>query len=101
MLDTLEYYRPRKYAELIAEGRAVLDKYPDFGYVSYLWPKDDMTLDEIDKARDELESISWLIHEDLYNAMQDISPAGCSYGSHFGDGALMGFWPDEDSDLWE
>lgn len=90
MLDTLETYRPVKYREMIAQGRGYLAKYGDFGYLSY-----------IQGESDELDSMSWLIYETLPRAMDDITPNDCYYGSHPGDGALIGFWPDEDSPLWE
>jgi hypothetical protein len=94
MLDVLEQYRPRKYAELIQIGRGYQNRYgSNFGYISYLSDNGKWTQD--------LEDLSWFINEDLWDAMQDISPAGCSYSSHVGDGALFGFWPDEDLNLWE
>jgi hypothetical protein len=99
MLDTLKQYRPKKYADLIAEGEAVLEKFGDFGYIGYLQAGENL---EVDMATpDEMDNIEWLINEDLYDAMNDIAPAGTSYGSHPGDGALFGYWPDEDSDMWE
>lgn len=104
MLDTLEYYRPRKYKQLIAEGREVLDKFGDFGYLSYLLidtPNDDTTEAELNEREQEIDSISWLLYESLWDAMDDIAPKDCSFCSHFGDGALLGFWPYEDSKLWE
>ena len=93
MIETLELYRPVKYKDLISEGNEVLEKFGDFGYVSYLYRSGE--------ASTGFDDILWLINEDLYDAMQDISPAGCCYGSHPGDGALFGFWPFEDSELWE
>ena len=93
MTSTLEYYRPKKYMKLIKESNLILKQYGDFGYISYIQDGDIWTA--------EMDYISWLINEDLFDAMQDIAPAGCHFGSHPGDGALIGFWPFEDSSLWE
>lgn len=99
MLDTLEYYRPKKYANLIKKGNAIITKYGDFGYIGHLPYV--ASSDEGIPSSDELDDIDWFIHEDLWDAVQSIAPAGTSFCSHPGDGALFGFWPDEDSDLWE
>ena len=87
-IAALELYRPIKYKNLIAEGRSILEKHGDFGYIGYL--------DE-----DLQDHLSWVIHEDFSSALDDIAPAGCYFGSHPGDGALIGFWPFEESPLWE
>lgn len=99
MLGVLEYYRPRKYADVIKQGRAAQEKFGnDFGYIGYLLSEGHADTKATEEQADELQ---WLICETLYDCMNEIAPAGCSYGSHPGDGALFGFWPDEDSDLWE
>ena len=91
LLRVLECYRPVKYKDLIAKGREILDSYPDFGYASYLY-------DEVDEST--VDKLNWLINEELFYAMQDVAPSGCYYGSHPGDGALLGFWPPDESPLW-
>jgi len=95
MLSVLERYRPIKYKDLIAKGRDILDSYPDFGYISYCY-------DEVDELIYPLliDELDWLINEDLFNAMQDVAPSGCYYGSNPGDASLLGFWPPDESPLW-
>ena len=40
----------------------------------------------------EGDILSWLWHEDIFERLNSIAPAGCYFGSHMGDGALIGFW---------
>lgn len=33
--------------------------------------------------------------DDLVDRLNDVAPAGCYFGAHWGDGADFGFWPAE------
>ena len=44
----------------------------------------------------QCEDISWLLNEDIWNAMQDIAPPGYYFGAHPGDGCDYGFWQIDD-----
>ena len=48
----------------------------------------------------DAEALSRLV-ESLFNILDSIAPDGTYFGAHPGDGSDFGFWPYEDSDLWE
>jgi hypothetical protein len=45
------------------------------------------------QANDEL---SWIVNEDLFDALNEAAPAGYYFSSQEGDGACFGFWKDGD-----
>lgn len=46
----------------------------------------------IAEASKEDEHASWFLHEDLFPAMDDLSPEGHYFGAHPGDGSDFGYW---------
>jgi len=44
----------------------------------------------------QLQEISALCNETLFDLLQELSPVGFSFSSHTGDGALFGFWLSEE-----
>jgi hypothetical protein len=42
------------------------------------------------------EDLSYLVNEDLFNALYEYTPAYCYFGSHMGDGSDYGVWIDHD-----
>ncbi len=40
----------------------------------------------------ESDEATHLLHEDIFDAMDKLSPRGYYFGSHPGDGALIGYW---------
>ena len=48
---------------------------------------------------DEWEEESAYLNEGLFDALNDIAPAGTCFGSHPGDGTDFGFWRASDEEL--
>ena len=46
----------------------------------------------------ESDDCAWLLNETVWDAMQEIAPAGYYFGSHPGDGADYGYWRVDPSD---
>lgn len=76
-LSVLEAYHPEAYAKIEAEFGAKLDNI------------------DADDEWWESEECSWLLDEDVWEAMNDIAPEGYYFGAHPGDGADYGFWEAE------
>ena len=43
------------------------------------------------------ETVSYIINEDLFNALNELAPPNHYFGSHFGDSSDFGFWLSEDT----
>ena len=54
------------------------------------------TYNETDVDPEWEEAASYLINEDLIDALNDYAPPFCYFGSLEGDGADFGFWPDQE-----
>jgi len=48
------------------------------------------TSDRLSESRDD--DYNYYLLEDLFDALNDIAPKGCYFGSHPRDGACFGFW---------
>lgn len=68
----------------------------EFGLVEKL-NKIEKEWDEANQ-KDDQETKSYIINEDLFDILNNIAPEGTYFGSHPGDGSDMGFWSEEDSE---
>jgi len=80
-LDVLEACGHPQYISILGEAlklQTIIDAY-GFHYVDT-----------------DMETASWILNEDIWDAMQDLAPGGCYFGAHPGNGADYGFWQCED-----
>lgn len=64
---------------VVNDARALLDKDPD------------------DWTEEDADTASWLVNEDLFNALNEHAPPYWYFGAHPGDGADFGFWISDDA----
>ena len=65
--------------------------HPKYTAIQDEW--DFMAKDEDGRVLDDKqEQLSYLLQEDVWEAMNDIAPYGCFFGASEGDGADYGFW---------
>lgn len=84
-MDVLEQYDPEEWQAI---KTAFLVEF-DLTYEEFLELPDD---DE----RWRSEALFYILHEDIWEAMQDMAPEGTYFGASEGDGADFGYWPLED-----
>lgn len=63
-----------------------------------LWKKGVLFEVEDSNVFTETTEFYYILNEELFDIMNNYSPDDCYFGSHIGDGSLLGYWPSEDLD---
>lgn len=78
LLDAVREYNPSAYAGLMVSPFGAIPAYvQDEGDDSPWWDGDDA---------------SYLLNEVLFDLLNEVSPEGCYFGAHPGDGSDFGWW---------
>jgi len=94
MLETLETLDKDKYNEFVdlLETDCNVSQ-DDIGHYARTVSSD---IYETCRGGGDRETLSYIVNEELPDALQDFAPPGFYFGSHPGDGADIGFWLDEE-----
>lgn len=69
-----------------------------------LWRKGLSVLAELvgkpDLAKEARDALSWEVLDRIQEDLEVLLPPGLFFGTHPGDGALLGVWPAEPEDYW-
>lgn len=88
-MDVLAEYHPDKFNEIVYDIAYGLDD--RFTQLQASMHYSDILADD-DHALWQSEDCSFILNEDIWDAMQEIAPAGYYFGSHPGDGCDYGYW---------
>jgi len=94
-LDSTVIHATHRTQDLVPAFLEVLRDTPEYVQIVIL-PPFPLIPTEDDDPRWDTEEMSYLLNEDLFDALNKYAPEGYYFGAHPGDGSDFGYWKNEE-----